>query len=216
MRLTSIQTALSTGASNASGALVAARPIHASPRRTLAESRLTVDGMLHHTPGQRQMDAAFRSLDPAKYELPQGLLDQAITPCLVVYLDAVRHNIAEVRLFLWWHLWCSSPQCQRLLMPHSWPCVRDWTHCSDLQIIRVCGGDPSRWRPHAKTTKIRAVYAELVRSGVHQFKAATPREADVLGSVFEELQVAGDVLVAFPLVGPGLVRLGQVSEHLVA
>ena len=50
-------------------------------------------------------------------------------------------------------------------------------------------------------------FTELVRAGVHNYKCATPREADVLASVLVEEGVKdGDILVAFPLVGPGLER----------
>jgi D-serine deaminase-like pyridoxal phosphate-dependent protein len=83
------------------------------------------------------------------------------------------------------------------------------------KIVRLCGGNPDKWRPHVKTTKIREVYAELARAGVRCFKAATPREADVLASVLEAegVSAGADILVAFPLVGPGLARLARVASR---
>ena len=73
-------------------------------------------------------------------------------------------------------------------------------------------GDADRWRPHVKTAKIPAVLAELARVGVRSFKCATTREALELGRVLEAEGVEGDVLLAYPLVGPSLERLGQVAE----
>ena len=50
---------------------------------------------------------------------------------------------------------------------------------------------------------------------MRKFKAATPREADVLASVLESegASSGSDILVAFPLVGPGLTRLARVASR---
>jgi len=142
-----------------------------------APPRYTAPGMKNHAPGKREIEAAFTQLDVEQYALPEQLESTLITPALVIYLDVVRRNVAE--------------------------------------ILRVCGGDADRWRPHCKTTKTRVVYAELARAGVQQFKCATTREADVLASVLLAEGVAGgDILVAYPLVGPGLARLQQVADKL--
>ena len=47
------------------------------------------------------------------------------------------------------------------------------------------GGDSSRWRVHVKTSKIPAVWAELVWAGLRYFKCATTREATFLLDVLE-------------------------------
>jgi len=75
-------------------------------------------------------------------------------------------------------------------------------------------GSPDRWRPHIKTTKIPAVYRELVRAGVDRFKCATTREARVMLGVLREEGVSGDLLLAYPLRMPALAQLGRLAaEH---
>ena len=80
-------------------------------------------------------------------------------------------------------------------------------------MLRHCGGDAGRWRPHLKTTKMTPVYAELLRAGVTKFKCATVREATVLLEAAAAEQRAGvDLLVAYPHVEPNLSRLGALAE----
>ncbi len=79
-------------------------------------------------------------------------------------------------------------------------------------VLSHLGGDPNRWRPHVKTIKIPAVQAELVHAGIRHFKCATPREADCLARVLDAGGCSGDVLLAYPLVGPGLERLAEVAS----
>jgi len=76
-------------------------------------------------------------------------------------------------------------------------------------------GDAQRWRPHLKTTKMPKVWAELLRAGLRRFKVATTRELAVLCQLAEDEGVAGgvDVLVAYPLTGPALLRAGQLAEQ---
>jgi len=81
------------------------------------------------------------------------------------------------------------------------------------RVLGALGGDPDRWRPHVKTTKMPEVWLELVRAGVRHFKCATTREAGWLLETLERAGVAGDVLVAYPLVGPGLARLGELAAR---
>ena len=114
----------------------------------------------------------FTQLDPADYTLPDGLTERLISPALVIWMDAVRHNIATVI-----------------------------THC----------GAAHRWRPHVKTTKIPEVWNELVKGGVRRFKTATTRETELLCATLDQAGVAGDVLMAQPLVGPSLKRLAQIA-----
>ena len=66
-------------------------------------------------------------------------------------------------------------------------------------VIDLCGGDPGRWRPHVKTTKSVEVWEALVDAGVLQFKAATSREALLLGRLLQRKtggQPGGDILVS--------------------
>ncbi len=80
-------------------------------------------------------------------------------------------------------------------------------------VIDAVGGC-DRWRPHVKTSKIPAVFEELARAGLRQFKCATTREANLL---LEALARSGveqpDVLLAYPLLGPGLARLGDIAAE---
>lgn len=79
-------------------------------------------------------------------------------------------------------------------------------------VLGLLGGDPNRWRPHVKTTKIPRVWAELARCGLSNFKCATTREARVLLRVLDECGLhAPDVLVAYPHRGPNLRRLGEIA-----
>ncbi len=80
------------------------------------------------------------------------------------------------------------------------------------RVIERCDGDPNRWRPHVKTTKIPRVWAELVRAGLRNFKCATTREAAHLLGLLDEERVQGDVLFAYPLLGPMLTRLGELAH----
>lgn len=80
-------------------------------------------------------------------------------------------------------------------------------------VLRAAGGDPERWRPHVKTTKIPEVWAELVRAGVRNFKCATTREAELLLHTLDTEGEHGDVLLAYPLIGPALRRLGDIADH---
>jgi D-serine deaminase-like pyridoxal phosphate-dependent protein len=80
--------------------------------------------------------------------------------------------------------------------------------------IELCGGDAGRWRPHVKTTKIPAVLREVALAGVRHFKCATTREAAVLLDTLAEAHVEqADLLVAYPLVGPALKRLGALAAR---
>ena len=130
-----MQSALSTGGTNGAPTVDAptvrrsahaplATMSHVSASASLDTSRTTAPGMRHHGVSVREMDAAFRGLDPARYELPSDLLDQAITPCLVVYMDTVRRNIQEVSVCTCgWvlYLWCVA--CTTLCKATERPCV---------------------------------------------------------------------------------------------
>jgi D-serine deaminase-like pyridoxal phosphate-dependent protein len=83
----------------------------------------------------------------------------------------------------------------------------------NVRVVIERAGDVDRWRPHVKTSKLPAVWAELAAAGVRHFKCATTREALHLGRMLDAQDVAGaDVLLAHPLVGPALERLGQIAR----
>lgn len=79
-------------------------------------------------------------------------------------------------------------------------------------VLGALGGDPARWRPHLKTTKLAGVYRELLRAGLTDFKCATTREAAVMLDVARDEGRAIDLLVAYPHAGPALARLGTLAE----
>jgi D-serine deaminase-like pyridoxal phosphate-dependent protein len=80
-------------------------------------------------------------------------------------------------------------------------------------MLRHVGGRAERWRPHVKTTKIPAVWAELAAAGIEHYKCATAREAAHLLDVLAAADCTHpDVLLAYPLVGPELARLGELAR----
>lgn len=79
------------------------------------------------------------------------------------------------------------------------------------RVIECAGGDPDRWRVHLKTTKIPAIWDELLIAGVRHFKCATVREAAELLALLDKRGISGDVLLAYPLVGPALEYLGRLA-----
>jgi len=82
------------------------------------------------------------------------------------------------------------------------------------RVIDYAGADADRWRPHVKTTKIPQVFAEMARMGVRNFKCSTTREAALLADALRQAGLEdGDSLLAYPLVGPALVRLGRIAEE---
>ena len=85
---------------------------------------------------------------------------------------------------------------------------------SNLQRMLGYVGSPERWRPHLKTTKMPAIWRELVLLGIRHFKCATLREARHLARLLSEMSIAdGDLLVAYPLVGPALKSLGRLAKE---
>src|SRR5262245_2909349 len=66
-------------------------------------------------------------------------------------------------------------------------------------------GSPARIRPHVKTHKTREIARMQIDAGVTKHKCATIAEAEMLAEAG-----APDVLIAYPLVGPNLVRLAEL------
>jgi D-serine deaminase-like pyridoxal phosphate-dependent protein len=76
-----------------------------------------------------------------------------------------------------------------------------------LATLRLLDGDPGRWRPHVKTTKMQRVIKMLVARGISTFKCATTLEL-----VSACRSGASDVLVAFPTIGPNAMRLAEIAR----
>ena len=74
------------------------------------------------------------------------------------------------------------------------------------QMLLIAGG-PSRLRPHVKTHKMAEIVRMQQEAGIDKFKCATLTEAPLLARCG-----ARDVLVAYPLAGPGPGRLAQLQK----
>jgi D-serine deaminase-like pyridoxal phosphate-dependent protein len=74
--------------------------------------------------------------------------------------------------------------------------------------LRLLGNDPSRWRPHLKTVKIGQVMRRIRERGILQAKVSTTLE-------LEEACAAGftDVLLAYPLAGPGVALVQEIANE---
>ena len=120
------------------------------------------------------MPGPLDRLRTADYPLPQAIVDDTLSPALLIYLRHVRDNLRRV--------------------------------------LHAAGNRPERWRPHVKTAKVPEILDELIDAGIRQFKCATIREARHLLEALARHGIGdSDVLVAYPLVGPGLVRLGELA-----
>lgn len=69
-------------------------------------------------------------------------------------------------------------------------------------------GDPGRLRPHVKTHKMAEIIRMQQAAGIDKFKCATLAEAELLARCH-----AKDVLVAYPLTGPGPGRLMKLQKN---
>lgn len=74
------------------------------------------------------------------------------------------------------------------------------------RMVEMAGG-PARLRPHVKTHKMPAVVRMVEALGVDKHKCATIAEAEMLARAG-----ALDVLLAFPVVGPNVGRLGRLAR----
>jgi len=106
--------------------------------------------------------------------------------------------------------------CARVMTP-ALVVYEDKVRRNVTRMIDYVGGDPLRWRPHLKTTKIPDVYAMLVDAGLRAFKCATVREARCMLEVLAARGTAGaDLLIAYPLQGPSLQRAGALAAQFPA
>jgi D-serine deaminase-like pyridoxal phosphate-dependent protein len=98
-------------------------------------------------------------------------------------------------------------EAERMLTP-ALVIDRDRVQHNIQTTLRLLGGDANRWRPHVKTAKLGYVMRMLVAAGVQQFKCATSLELSVACQAG-----AGDVLVAYPLVGANAARVREIADH---
>lgn len=75
------------------------------------------------------------------------------------------------------------------------------------EMVRIAG-DAKRLRPHIKTHKMAEIIRMQQEAGIHKFKCATLAEAELLARCN-----AKDVLVAYPLTGPGPGRLAELQKN---
>ena len=74
--------------------------------------------------------------------------------------------------------------------------------------IELLGGNPNRWRPHVKTSKLAFTMRRFAEHGIRNFKCSTSLE---LLTVCEA--GASDVLVAYPMVGANARRVREISQQ---
>lgn len=74
--------------------------------------------------------------------------------------------------------------------------------------VRLLDGDPNRWRPHVKTSKLLVTMKLLVNAGVRNFKCATSLELITACEAG-----AADVVVAFPCVGIRALRVQEIARQ---
>jgi D-serine deaminase-like pyridoxal phosphate-dependent protein len=78
------------------------------------------------------------------------------------------------------------------------------------RMIRLADG-PARLRPHLKTHKLAEVLQMHLEQGITKFKCATIAEAEMAATAG-----APDVLIAYPMVGPNLRRLVELTVKFPA
>lgn len=71
--------------------------------------------------------------------------------------------------------------------------------------------DKTRLRPHVKTHKCKEITQLMMDAGIQKFKCATIAEAEMLG-----LGMAVDVLLAYQLVGPNILRFIELIKKFPA
>ena len=105
-----------------------------------------------------------------------------------------------------------DPEDLRGLLTPALVIFMDYVEANIRRMLELVGGGSERWRPHMKTIKTPLVFARLAKHGIRCFKCATTREANVLLSTLAENGAEeADLLVAYPHIGPALVRLGEIA-----
>ncbi len=74
--------------------------------------------------------------------------------------------------------------------------------------LRLLNGDPDRWRAHIKTSKLAYTLRMMVEQGVRNFKCATTLELLVACR-----SGAGDVLLAYPVLGANARRVREIASE---
>ena len=82
---------------------------------------------------------------------------------------------------------------------------------ANIAHVVALAGSPERLRPHVKTHKTAEIARLCEAAGITRHKCATLAEAAVLAAAG-----ARDVLVAYPLVGPGLAGLAALRQRHAA
>ncbi len=72
--------------------------------------------------------------------------------------------------------------------------------------LRVLGGDPNRWRPHVKTSKLGFIMGRLAERGVVNVKCATTLELQTAANAGAE-----DIIVAYPMMGANARRVRELA-----
>jgi D-serine deaminase-like pyridoxal phosphate-dependent protein len=82
---------------------------------------------------------------------------------------------------------------------------------ANIAAVAAAAGGPDRLRPHVKTHKTTEIVKMQLAAGVTKHKCATIAEAEMLAAAG-----APDVLIAYPLVGPNVGRLGVLKREFPA
>src|SRR5215470_6341509 len=75
--------------------------------------------------------------------------------------------------------------------------------------LRVLGGDPNRWRPHVKTSKLGFIMRRMAERGVVNVKCATTLELRTAADAG-----ATDILVAYSMIGANARRVRELAEAM--
>lgn len=110
----------------------------------------------------------------------------------------------------------ARPRAEDLLAPAEVETIRspalvidaDAVDANITATLTLLGGNPDRWRPHLKTSKLLFTMKRLVERGVRQAKVATPLELETACKAGFE-----DILVAYPMVGPQVDAVTAVSRR---
>jgi len=79
---------------------------------------------------------------------------------------------------------------------------------ANLQLMLKIAGGPARLRPHVKTHKLGPLVARQVALGITKFKTSTIAETEMCA-----IENAPDVLLAFPPVGPNILRFCELVQR---
>ena len=81
----------------------------------------------------------------------------------------------------------------------------------NIQKALTMAGGPDRMWPHVKTYKAAAVVRLLLAQGIKRFKCATIAEAEMCAQCG-----ASHILIAYPLIGPGIRRFIELRQRYAA